>query len=171
MKLIFTVIFLLFAGYVMLAYGMDTSYDAGTNQSSISIEEANERKTLVIRLNIDRKDFSVNRNRGRIKGIWIERNWGYQPHGLVDRMLNVHPATILPGKSLVIRFEGDSLVQSHLIRWEFYLKSGGDGSFGGGSQSISLDERASMPSKLYVRERLRPYNLQLVAVDSMALRP
>ncbi len=171
MKLIFTVVFLLFAGYVLLAYGMDISYDAGTNQSSFSIEEARERKTLIAQLNLDRKGFSVGVNGGIIREIWIEKNWGYQPHGLADRILNVHPTAIRPGSELVVKFEGDSLIKSHLIKWEFCLKSSGGEGFGGGRQTLPLDDRAPMPGKLYVRERLEPYDSQSAITDSVTLRP
>ena len=116
-----------------------------------------------------KQSIAVARNSGVLKEVWIERNWGYQPYGLLDRLLNIHPTALMPGTSLVIRFEGDGSIKSHLIQWEFGLSSGGGGTFGGGSQAIPLEENFPLPGKLYVRERFGGQDAQLAIVDSLML--
>ena len=160
---------LLVVGYILRAFAMDISYDSGTTQSSYSVAEAVERKTLVSQLKPSKQVFAVAGNSGTLKEVWIERNWGYQPHGLLDRLLNIHPTALMSGASLIIRFEGDSSIKTHLIRWEFALSSGGGGTFGGGSQAIPLEENFPLPVKLYVLERFGHYNSQKASVDSITL--
>ena len=157
-------------GFVLLSVAMDVSYDPGSPQSSTSIAEAQERKTLIAELTPSKHAFSVARTTGKLKQVWIERNWGYQPHGLLDRLMDVHPTTLLPGQALVITFEGDSSIENHFVRWEFAITGGEGGSFGGASQAIWLEDSASIPTKLLVRERIRPHNSQSATVDSMTLR-
>ena len=156
-------------GYILLAFAMDISYDPGTTRSSHSVAEAIGRKTFVSQLRPNKQVFAVAGNLGILKEVWIERNWGYQPHGLLNRLLNVHPTALMQGTSLVIRFEGNSCIKTHLIRWEFGLSNGGGGTFGGGSQAVPLEESSTLPGKLYVRERFGEYNSQLATVDSITL--
>ena len=117
---------------------MDTSYDPGTEHASSSVAEAQQRNTLIKKLRLAKTAFKVAGATGKIKEAWVEKSWGYLPHGLPYRLRDIHPTTLMGGKMLGVKFSGDA-AQKAFLDWEFSTRRRSEGGeFNQGNQAIWL---------------------------------